>query len=513
MKNLIYIILFFSILTNNVKAQYFNINLGRPKPYLEFSHSNPLVYHDSLWIINMNITRYATGNYTFFPSIITINNKGEFINEIFPTDTINKHYYAEWVKVSEKEYAVVGTEYDSSNVASFFLLKLDEKLHFISKTLYKVPRDIGDISGFKKLPNGNLAFCALIQNYDKVNKKFGEQQAVFYLLDSLGNKLWYSEYGDSTNNEKYHDFTWDKYYNFYLVGQWIEPYSDGDFQNLLVKIDSTGNIQWGKKYGKKEDLNGWTVIKFTNDNKLIYFGVYNAADIFQNYGGLELGILDTSGQVNSNKRYFNFPVQLNDCVQDNQGNFICDGQTSEPDDKNVSGFIAKINQNADTIWTRNYPLYIESVKKSQNYYAINKTGDGGYILTGITSKINNEGIGSNAQAWVMTVDSMGYDHLTQFPTATHEPESENENIFIKFYPNPTNGELFYRWNEIAPIVRDSWVVYFYDLQGNLVITHPMSFSNNSIMLQSLASGVYPYVIKDSKNAFIKSGKVVVQRRY
>ncbi|HMG15286.1 MAG TPA: hypothetical protein VK590_07575, partial [Saprospiraceae bacterium] len=68
----------------------------------------------------------------------------------------------------------------------------------------------------------------------------------------------------------------------------------------------------------------------------------------------------------------------------------------------------------------------------------------------------------------MKVDSLGYDHLTQFPTATNEPNEILESNIISFYPNPTSGELFYRWKDLAHIVRDRWKVYFYNLQGDLV---------------------------------------------
>ncbi len=512
MKNLIYIILFFSIFTNNVKAQYFNINLGRPDPYLESSNTKALNYQDSLWLININITRYVPGDYAFFPSIIIINNNGEFKKEIYLTDTIIHHYYADWVKVNEKEFDIVGTEYDTANNGSFFKLKLNADLDLQSNIKYNITRDIGDIKRLKKLPNGNFAFCGLIQNYDKINKKTEEEQAVFYLLDSLGNELWHVEYGDSINDEKFFDFTWDLENNFYILGQWTEPYFDADFQDLVVKINKNGKIVWDKKYGTVQQLNGGESIKIMNNNQIVIFSGYKDNILFSDFGKFNFSIIDSLGIINLKKEYGIYGGVIYDCAEDNFGNYVCIGQTDEPDGNKQSGFIVKFAPNGDALWTHIYPLFIEEKKNIQNFYGINITPDGGYILTGITNKKFFPDYAPNAQAWVMKVDSLGYDHISQFPTATYEPEVLPENNIICFFPNPTGGDLFYRWKELAPIVRDRWVVYFYDLEGRLVFTHPMSINNNSIMLQSLATGVYPYVIKDSKNAFITKGKVVVQKR-
>ncbi len=513
MKKAILLFLLSIVIETKINAQYFNINLGRPNPYIEYSYPKPLIYQDSLWLINLDVTRYLPGNYAFYPSIIIINNKGEFKKEIYPTDTIIPHYYADWLKKNESEYDIVGTEYDSNSVGSFFLLKLNSDLSIKSKNTYKLTRDIGDIKKLRRLPNGNLAFCGLIENYDKINKKYEEQQAVFFLIDSLGNELWHIEYGDSINNENFFDFAWDADYNFYIVGQWLEPYIDADFQSLIIKINSKGKIIWEKLFGQKDELNFFSKVNWIPGNRLICFGGYGPNGFNITKGGLQISVIDTLGNKIFNKNYFSNDIEPYDCIQDKQNNFICAGQTSEPDGKYNSGFIAKISQTGDTIWTHNYPLFIGGKRNIQVFYGINNTSDGGFILTGSTFKMNLSGIGNNSQAWVVKVDSLGFDHTALWPVATHETEDIQENNIISFFPNPTSGELFYRWKDLAPIVRDRWVVYFYDLQGKLVFTHSMSINTNNIMLQSLAVGVYPYVIKDSKNAFIKSGKVVVQKRY
>ncbi len=233
--------------------------------------------------------------YINYPAILEIDQNGDLIKYHFPTDTVDFHYYEAWVKKSDKEFKVVGSAYDSANVGSFFLLTLNENLDLISKVIYKMPRKVSAISKFKQLPNGDLAFCGLTQNYDEINKKIEEQQAVFYLLDSLGNELWHVEYGDPINNEKFFDFTWDKDYNFYLVGQWVEPYIDADFQSLLVKVNKDGKVLWGKLYGIKDNLDYFGSIKFRVDSNLVCVGGYGPGGFINTKGALQISIIDTLG--------------------------------------------------------------------------------------------------------------------------------------------------------------------------------------------------------------------------
>lgn len=505
---LILTIINFGLITNSY-AQFFNINLGRFNPYIETTNSEALQYKDSLWLINSHITRYLTGNYIYYPSITTINNKGEILDEIFPTDTFTFHYYADWLKGSNDEIIIVGTEYDSSNNAYFFLLKLNKDLNVIFKNSIKCPRNIGEISKLKLLPNGNLAFCGLIQNYDYLNKEYEEMQGIFYLLDSFGNELWHLEYGDSINTEKIFDFTWDVNYNFYLAGQWVEPYIDTDFQSLLIKANSKGKIEYSKLYGVKEELEAFSNIELFN-NKLICIGAYNTSDPSQNWGGFRVVLFDTTGQYINNFDYYEYDTEPYACLREDSI-IVCAGQKFDEQFKG-SGFLLKFTIDGDTIWKRDYPLFIQEKKYTQRLKGINKSKNG-YILTGITSKKFLTNFAPNSQVWVMTVDSLGYDHITQFPTATYEPEENIENNIITFFPNPTSGELFFRWKDLVPLVKDRWVVSFYDLQGKLVYSHPMTINENSLMLESLSPGVYPYVIRDSKNVYVSKGKILVQSKY
>ena len=494
---------------NSTYSQYFNIDIGRPQPYIEYNNCEALSYQDSLWLINVNVIRDLPSSYIFYPSISIINKLGKVIKELYPTDTITRHQYSDWIKTDENEIIIIGNEYDSLNSPSFFILKLNNNLVLEEKTSFKIPRDVGEIARIKILPNNNLAICGVILNYNEINKEYEEQQGIFYLLDPDGNEIWHIEYGDTINNEKFFDFTWDADYNFYLAGQWVEPYFDGDFQSLIIKIDSTGKVIFSKLFGKKEELEAFQNIEIIG-NKIVCLGGFNTADFSQNWGGLKIVYFDTSGQFINNINYFEHDIDPNQCIfQDSS--IICACQKFDENYKG-SGTIIKFNYAGDTIWTRDYPLFINGKKYLQRFYGINNS-ENGFILTGSTSKKFFQGFGANQQVWVIKVDSLGYDHITQFPTSTFEPEVNLENNIITFYPNPTSGALFYRWKDLLPLVKDRWVVSFYDLQGRIVYTHPMSINENSLMLESLSPGIYPYVIRDSKSAYVTKGKVVVQGRH
>ena len=168
------------------------------------------------------------------------------------------------------------------------------------------------------------------------------------------------------------------------------------------------------------------------------------------------------------------------------------------------------NANVDTIWTRRYDTFINGQEFTGRFYGISATSDKGYILTG--GRFAWFGAPPyNKQAWVVKVDSMGYDHKQLSPVATHELEESDQEPIIAFYPNPTSGELFYRYKDVYMIERKTWVVSFYDLQGNLVKRFEMDPNTNMVQLSSLPDGVYPYIIRTKDQQFVKSGKVVVRR--
>ncbi len=499
----------------NGYSQYFNINLGQPDPYVNLIAHRALPFQDSLWLVNLYCDRYVPVDRVFYYTLPIINSKGEVKSEYILGDTTNFFAYLDIIKSKLNDYKILVKDYSIDGDPYYDLQIFDDNLIKLSTTATAFARNEVSIGAMKETNDGNLIFCGNMQNYNKIKKGYEESQAILYKLDSEGNEIWHTEYGDSINYEKFYDFTEDEQGNIYAVGQWVAPYFDGDYQSLLVKYDKDGKLLWSKKYGDPNLLDGFLFIDLNKENKLIIMGGYglniNLNPFEKAYGRMIFFTLDTSGVMLNKKEYGQYGSEIYDCVKDSADNLTCAGQTYEPDDKKTRGFVAKFNADGDTLWTRRYDTFLNGVEKSCVFYGIAATKDKGYILTG--GRFAWFGAPpNNYQGWVVKVDSLGYDHNQLSPVATNEPKESDQEPIITFYPNPTSGELFYRYKDVYMIERKTWVVSFYDLQGIKVKSFEMNPFTNSMQLSSLPDGVYPYIIRTKDQQFVKSGKVVVKRR-
>lgn len=496
-------------------SQYFNINLGQPDPYVNDILHRALPFQDSLWLVNMYNDRYVPVGRVFYYTLPVLNSKGELKNEYILYDTTNFFAYLDIIKSKLNDYKILVKDYSIDGDPYYDLQIFDDNLIKLSTTAIAFARNEVSIGSMKELKEGSIIFCGYMQKYNKIKKGYEESQAILYKLDSEGNEIWHTEYGDCINYEKFYDFTEDEEGNIYAVGQWVEPYFDGDYQSLLVKYDKDGKLLWSKLYGDPLLLDYYSVININSKNELIINGGYglntNISPFDKWYGRMIYYRLDTLGNLLGSKEYQQYGSNFYDCVKDSADNLICAGQTYEPDDKKTRGFVAKFNATGDTIWTRRYDTFINGQEFTGRFYGIAATSDNGYILTG--GRFAWFGVPPyNKQGWVVKVDSLGYDHNQLSPVATHEPEEADQEPIITFYPNPTSGELFYRYKDVYMIERKTWVVSFYDLQGKVVKSFEMNPNTNMVQLSSLPDGVYPYIIRTKDKQFVKSGKVVVKRR-
>ena len=495
-------------------SQYFNINLGQPDPYVNDILHKALLFQDSLWLVNMYNDRYIPVDRVFYYTLPIINSKGEVKSEYILGDTTNFFAYLDIIKSKLNKYIILVKDYTLDGDPYYHLQIFDNNLIKISKTEIAVSRNEVSIGTLKETNDGNLIFCGTMQNYNKTKKKYEESQAILYKLDPEGNEIWHTEYGDSINYEKFYDFTEDDQGNIYAAGQWVEPYFDGDYQSLLVKYDKDGKLLWSKKFGDPNLLDYFTVININSNNELVINGGYglntNLNPFNKRYGRMIHFVLDSSGIVLTKKEYGQYGSVVYDCVKDSADNLTCAGQTYESDDKETRAIVVKFNADGDTIWTRRYDTFINGQEFTGRFYGIAATSDNGYILTG--GRFAWFGAPPyNKQAWVVKVDSMGYDHNQLSPVATYEPVDADQEPIMTFYPNPTSGELFYRYKDVFMIERKTWVVTFYDLQGKVVKRFEMDPNSNMVQLSSLPDGVYPFIIRTKDQQFVKSGKVVVRR--
>ncbi len=204
----------------------------------------------------------------------------------------------------------------------------------------------------------------------------------FYLVkvDPQGAVLWSKSYGTTADELSY-------YMNICSDGGFVLSGLTGNFPNrnvYVVRTDSDGNLQWSTSVGGAGDDFGWYVLE-ANDGGYIITG---ATDVFSSgdYDGY-LVKLNSAGALQWTKVYTGTGADFLYAIQKtNDGGYIVTGEISSTSSGNTDMWLLKLNSNADTIWTR---IYGKATEDAGN--AVKQTADGGYIIAGDSHTFPNAG--------------------------------------------------------------------------------------------------------------------------
>jgi hypothetical protein len=331
----------------------------------------------------------------------------------------------------------------------------------------------------------------------------GESDIFLMRTDALGNVLWAKSYGESL---------WDEGAgiirladgNFLLSGSTIS-FGQGDFDVLLMKTDSSGNILWGKTYGGPKIDASYTA-RENSDGSIVVSGYTNSLG----YG--------------HNLRMIN-PEKLQ-------------GRDRGDDSTNV--FLMKVNADGDTVWTRTY-----GDGAQDEAFHFSKMPDGGYLLPGVSTSYTNTT--DSTQMLIVRTDSSGHSgcheqdghpiiDTTNFITQTlnftftsglteavvtsislaWNESAEDACLYtgvneittdaIDVYPNPASG--------IVNIVnRNSGIdkIEMYNLLGESIFTKTFSLPSleTSIDVSGYLPGIYFITVSTASSSTTK--KVIIQK--
>jgi hypothetical protein len=141
----------------------------------------------------------------------------------------------------------------------------------------------------------------------------------------------------------------------YVVAGITTTLSNGDWDMYLAKIDQSGNLLWNKAIGGADVDKAFDVIE-TPDKGYLLAGFTNSFSIGN---GFEVYVVktDESGNVQWQKTFGDIN---NDCAKniilskDNDGYIITGGTNGYLIQLGTLLYIAKINFNGDTLWTKTY---------------------------------------------------------------------------------------------------------------------------------------------------------------
>jgi len=198
----------------------------------------------------------------------------------------------------------------------------------------------------------------------------------------------------------------------YLVVGGAQPGSGSTNVILVMKINSSGDLQWVRWFGDTIYQDQAYSVKRTSDGGYIVAGRTGSygsgnADIF-------LMKLDGSGNVVWARAYgrsgpdFGYDVQIT-----SDGGFVVVGYYTSSGDTNA--IIVKTNSSGNVQWYR-----VLGGTQMDAFYSVKQTSDGGFIATGITKSFGsgNEDVflarfnSSGALQWSKTYGGSQWDHAS-----------------------------------------------------------------------------------------------------
>ena len=212
-------------------------------------------------------------------------------------------------------------------------------------------------------------------------------------LDANGNIIWQKTYGGTEYDSVYSiQVTADG--GYIAVGRTLS-FVHG-YLSWIFKLDANGDVVWQKAFGG-HGVNSAASVQQTSDGGYIMAGTTGEAGAGDTDGWLVK--LDTSGNVMWEKTY---GVSVSDATNSVKptadGGYIVAGFTngfSLP--AKSDAWLLKLDGGGSISWQKAY-----TGTGSQNAFAVEPTGDGGYVLAGTTNPT-----GSNIDALVVKVDASG----------------------------------------------------------------------------------------------------------
>lgn len=183
----------------------------------------------------------------------------------------------------------------------------------------------------------------------------------------------------------------------------------------LVKTDKFGEIEWKKCYGGTGSEAAFSIIQ-TSDGGYIFTGYSgsNDGDVSGNHGEYDLWIvkIDSTGTIQWQKCYGGTSSEMGNFITaSSDGGYAVAGYSESKDGDLTENkgsedyWIIKIDSEGNLLWQRSYGGGSPDIANS-----IRLTSDGGYFVTGNTRSDNGDVVGfiNTSDYWILKLDSSGY---------------------------------------------------------------------------------------------------------
>ena len=222
----------------------------------------------------------------------------------------------------------------------------------------------------------------------------GLQDVWFVKTDSFGNLQLNKTFGGA-NNDVASDVVQTTDGGYALVGTTFS-FGAGGSDIWLIKLDSSGNLQWNSTFGGLNNESGWGIVQ-TSDGGYALTGFTNSFGA----GGDDLWLVKTNASGNSQwNMTFGGPVEDRGyaVIQSTDGGYVVSGTSSSFGAGIQDGLLIKTDATGNLLWNKTYGGTNFEVLRS-----VIQTSDKGYAMGGTTNSI---GAGSY-DVWLIKTDTSG----------------------------------------------------------------------------------------------------------
>lgn len=199
-----------------------------------------------------------------------------------------------------------------------------------------------------------------------------------------------------------------------VAGKFQNPGNLDDDKAQIIKLSSTGEMQWEKYFGGSLWENAKHIIQ-TNDGGFVFVGeaYSNDGDLTGNYGCSDCWIvkLTTQGNIEWQKNLGGSHFDYAECVIENcDGSYTMSGHT-QSNDFNVTGnhgeldaWIVKLSSTGELIWQKCY-----GGSEYEQAKSIIRKSNSGYIFSGSTNSNDGDvsGLLGSSDFWIVETDTTG----------------------------------------------------------------------------------------------------------
>ena len=239
-------------------------------------------------------------------------------------------------------------------------------------------------------------------------QSFGAGALDFWLVkaDSSGNMQWNRTYGGASGDGAYSVVETSD--GGYALTGWTYSFGAGQHDLWLVKVDSSGNVQWNKTYGGPNEDVARSIVR-TSDGG---YAIAGHTDSF-GAGGWDFWLVkvDSSGNMQWNRTYGGIYCEGADCVvETSDGGYALLGYTESFGAGLTDFWLVKADSSGNMQWNRTYGGSLWDHGMS-----VVETSDGGYAMAGHIES------SSGADFWLIKVDA---DGNTQWNKTYNQTDSD-----------------------------------------------------------------------------------------